>query len=915
MEAERWRRVRAVLERALAVPGPERAALLRRECGDDRELCAEVEDLLAADSSGRRLEPPGEENLRAVLDEAASGRVVGGYVLERELGHGGMGTVYLARRETEGFVQRVALKLVRCGLDEAETIRRFRTERALLAALQHERIARFLDGGATPDGQPWYAMEYVDGEPLDRWCDEHALGTRARVALFLEVCEAVQHAHAKLVVHRDLKPANLLVARDGHVKLLDFGIAKLLESDAAETLTGQRAMTPAYASPEQLRGEPITIASDVFSLGVVLYELLTGVRPFASPTALVTRPEPERPSTAVLRTAAAAGPRGGTGERVARELRGDLDTIVLKALHPEPTRRYVTVAALADDLARHLTGRVVLARPDTAGYRVRTFVRRNRLAVGLASAALVALVAGFAGTLAMYLESDAQATLAGERLLDVQAAQAAEARQREHAERRFADLRQLASQFLFEFHDTIADLPGATVARELIVSTGLTYLDLLAEERSDDPGLRLDLARGYRQIANLRKSTSSASRADPAGALETLERARALLEELGAANATDPAVRFELGRLLSERYALLLDLGRNEEAAGDLEHSATLMTALAEEGFGADEFSAQLARTLLWRGRLAQGRGALEEARADMTRALEWARRVSSADDPDGSRAYAVLVIRSALTRLAFAAGDARAALEELLEVADGMNRLVEQHPVRLSFRRAAAELERDIAVALIQGGRDEDAIAHADLAVENLRELASFDDSDDTVRSRLADADIVAGMARHQAGRPGEAVPCFRAARAWIEGQHASRPEDASTAGQLGNALCSEGLAEIASGATESGRAHARSGVELMAARTGSGSAFTDELRHCAGQRANYGKILVWAGRQDAEPHERRIDCLEEALAVLEAARADFVALRSAGALLPPDAQALERCEKLSTLALSELEELTTPP
>jgi eukaryotic-like serine/threonine-protein kinase len=914
MEAERWRGVRAVLERALAVPGPERAALLRQECGDDSELRAEVEELLAADSTGR-LEPPGDEGLRPILDEAASGRVVGGYVIERELGRGGMGTVYLARRETEGFVQRVALKLVRRGLDGSETIRRFRTERAVLAALQHERIARFLDGGATPDGQPWYAMEYVDGEAIDRWCDGRRLGTRARVALFLEVCEAVQHAHAKLVVHRDLKPANLLVARDGHVKLLDFGIAKLLESDAAETLTGQRALTPAYASPEQLRGEPITIASDVYSLGIVLYELLTGGRPFATPTALVTRPEPERPSTAVLRTPAAAGVRGGTGERLARELRGDLDTILLKALHADPARRYATVAALADDLQRHLAGRIVLARPDTTSYRVRTFVRRNRLAVGLATAALVALVAGFAGTLAMFLEADAQATLASKRLKDVQAAQAAETRQREAAERRFADVRVLASKFLFEFHDAIADLPGATAARELILSTGTSYLDLLAQERSDDPGLRLDLARGYRQIANIRKSTSSASGADPAGALETLERAHALLEGLGAEDATAPAVRFELGRVLCERFVLLTDLGRDEEAAGDLEHSATLLTVLAEEGFDPGELAVPLARTLLYQGKRAQWHGAFEEARGYLTQALEWARRASTADDLEGRRAYAVLTIRSALARLALDAGDARAALEERLAVAEGMKLLVEQHPVSLSFRRAAAELERDVAMALIHGGRDEDAIAHADLAAENLRELAGFDASDASVRSRLADADIVAGMARHQAGRPGEAVACFRAARAWLEGQHASRPEDDATVVQLGSALCNEGLAEIASGATEAGRAHARSGVELLAGRTGAGAAFTEEVRRCAGQRANYGKILVWAGRQGGEPDERRVDCLEEALSVLESARTDFATLRSAGALLPPDAQALERCEKLSTLALSELDELTMPP
>ena len=914
MEAERWRSVRAVLERALALPEAERAALLARECAGDDELRAEVEGLLGADSTEQRIEPPTGDELQRLLAPPEHERVVAGYMLERELGRGGMGTVYLARRETEGFVQRVALKLVRRGLDDAETIRRFRTERAVLAALQHERIARFLDGGATPDGQPWYAMEYVDGEPLDLWCDGQGLGTRARVALFLEVCEAVQHAHAKLVVHRDLKPANLLVARDGHVKLLDFGIAKLLDSGAAETLTGQRALTPAYASPEQLRGEPITIASDIYSLGIVLYELLTGVRPFASPSAIVARPEPERPSTAVQRAPATARAHLATGERLARELRGDLDTILLKALHAEPTRRYATVAALADDLQRHLAGRVVLARPDTASYRLRTFVRRNRLAVGLAATALAALVAGFAGTLSMYFEADAQAELARHRLSDVQAAQAAEARQRENAERRFADVRQLATKLLIEFRDTISDLPGTTAARELLVSTGLATLDLLAQEGGDDPGLRLDLARGYRLIADTRRSTNAGSRADPAGALETLEKGRALLEALGGGEAADRAVRLEYGRHLAERSSLLQSLGRSEEAGGELERSDDILTELAVEGFEPEESALRLTRTLILRATLASERGALEEARGYLTRASAWAQRASSANDPDASRAYALLTVRSALATLSRATGDNQAALEERLAIIESMNRLVELHPLSMSFRRRAAELAREVAMDLLHSGRADEAIAHADRARANLRELASFDASDDSIRDRLAAADEMAGQARHQADRPGEAVACFRAARAWREERRTRYPEDVQAREALGSVLCNEGLSEIASGATEAGRARVRAGLELLVAGVGSGPAFVTARRLLAGNHANYGKILVWAGRKDGEPAELRLDCLEEALVALAAARDDYAVLRAEAALLPSDAKALQRCEKLTTLAEGELEKLKAP-
>jgi len=904
MDSRRWKRVRAVLEQALALETEARAGFLSRECAGDPELEREVADLLAGESRGEGLEPPTGERVARALGASVLGSRVGGYVLERVLGSGGMGTVYLARREVDGFTQRVALKLVRGGMDSAETLRRFRTERAVLASLQHECIARFHDGGSTPDGQPWYAMEYVEGRPIDQTCDERHLGTRARVALFLEVCEAVQHAHGKLVVHRDLKPANILVTGDGHVKLLDFGIAKLLESDAAQaTLTGQRALTPAYASPEQLRGEPSAIASDVYSLGVVLYELLAGARPFASPTAIVVGRAPERPSATVLRSSPAAAARGGSPERIARELRGDLDTILLKALHEDPARRYATVEALAEDLRRHLAGRTVLARPDTVGYRVRTFVRRHRIPVVLASAALLALVLGLTGTLAMYFEADEQATLAKERLADVERARSAEREQRELAERRFQDVRELASQFLFDFHDAIADLPGATRARERIVSTGLTYLDRLA---ADDVGhdLRFELARGFQQVAKIQRPRRKAGLEEPARALATLERARGLYSELLASDAKDPNVRRYLGELLCDRYLILSSLGRSEEAGADLERSTSLLTQLADEGFDARELAVPLAGSLLFRGREAMARGAFDEARTDLSSALEWARRAADEDDPEGRRAYAVVAVRSSLADLTSAAGDPAAALEERIAITEEANRIVREHPLSSSFRRASAELERWIAMGLLETGRADEAIPHADLAVTHLRELASFDPADTSVGHALASAETTAGQARHQAYRPTEAIACFLAALEWLEPQHGRQPEDALTTQLLGNTLCLLGLAEIFAQETDEGRAHARTGLELLAQLADSG------LSARASQEANVGKVLYWAASQQ-ESHERRLLLLDEALETLDAALADFAELREQGRCLPAEEQAEERCRKLVALAQDDVDEL----
>jgi serine/threonine-protein kinase len=329
-------------------------------------------------------------------DEPGSteGARIGPYRIVGEAGHGGMGTVYLAERH-EPFHQRVALKLVRgaAALDD-HLVRRFIEERQILASLEHPRIARLLDGGITPDGLPWFALEYIEGDPIDRYVERHRSPIEARIELFLAVCDAVQYAHRHLVVHRDLKPSNILVTADGQVKLLDFGIAKLVAGGSdVETRTGLRLMTPEYASPEQVRGEPVTVASDVYSLGVLLYELLTSRRPYrlTGPTPLeveraVLEQEPERPSRVVQ------------DARLSRRLRGDLDTIVLTALRKEPTRRYPSVEQLATDLTRHLTGLPVTARPDRLGYRAGKFVRRHRVGVAAGVALFLSLIGGLAAT-------------------------------------------------------------------------------------------------------------------------------------------------------------------------------------------------------------------------------------------------------------------------------------------------------------------------------------------------------------------------------------------------------------------------------------------------------------------------------------------------------------------------------------
>jgi serine/threonine protein kinase len=414
IQPDRWRQIDTLFAAALERPAGERDAFLAAACEGDAELLREVEELLAADEeSATFLERPAGELLGFVQE--LEGRL-GPYRLLCRLGDGGMGTVYLARREDEHYERDVAVKVIRSGLQSPEALHRFFAERQILARLEHPNIARLYDGGSTEDGRPYLVMELVEGVPVDEYCDAHQLSIDQRLDLFRRICAAVQYAHQNLLVHRDLKPANILVTAAGEPKLLDFGIAKRLEPGSSTvpnmTRTGLRMMTPVYASPEQVRGEAIATTSDVYALGVLLYELLAGRSPYRVVNGLpheiehaICEQESERPSVALFRAVAGAlspeeigQARGMRPHALQRRLRGDLDNVVLMALRKEPGRRYGSAAQLSRDLESHLQSLPVMARPDTLPYRARKFARRHRAGVA-AAAVVVLLVGGFIGSL------------------------------------------------------------------------------------------------------------------------------------------------------------------------------------------------------------------------------------------------------------------------------------------------------------------------------------------------------------------------------------------------------------------------------------------------------------------------------------------------------------------------------------
>jgi serine/threonine protein kinase/tetratricopeptide (TPR) repeat protein len=581
---------------ALELEPDQRSEFLAVECGHDALLIAEVSSLLTFAEQVDALEfmknPALDVSAQQVAEEEADqrdrvGQLFGRYKIVSLIGEGGMGKVYLAQ-DTE-LSRQVALKLISGNLTTKDILRRFQNERQILANLQHPNIAQLLDGGSTAEGLPFFVMEYVEGQPLNDYAAARELSTADRLKLFRTICSALSYAHQNLVIHRDIKPSNILVTADGTPKLLDFGIAKLLHAvdagDAAEaTATVMQVMTPEYASPEQVKGENMTTASDVYSLGVVLYELLTGLRPYRFKSrkpedlrSAICDQEPVRPSTAVSSQSSVVSRRRNDNGQLATDneqepiqsaivnpklLRGDLDNIVLMALRKEPTRRYGSVAEFSEDIRRHLAGLPVIARKTTFSYRTSKFITRNKLGVAAAAVVFVTLVAGIAAT-------------------------SWEARR---ANRRFNDVRKLAHSVLFDYHDAIAALPGSTHVREQLVKDSLEYLDSLAMEAGNDVSLQRELANAYAKVGDVQGGASTpvggltisaANLGDTAGALASHRKALAIRDRLAANDPTNKDLRRELLYSYTRLGDLFITLGQPETAVEFFRKATTISEALS----------------------------------------------------------------------------------------------------------------------------------------------------------------------------------------------------------------------------------------------------------------------------------------------------------------------------------------------
>jgi len=838
-----WQRVQTHFLASADLPVEERERYLHDSCAGDLELLREIESLLVKDiDSGSVIETVVRKEASSLFDsKVLIGKRLGIYRIVRQIGRGGMGSVYLAVRDDEEFQKAVALKIVRRGMDTADVLERFRYERQILANLEHPYIARLFDGGSTEDGVPFFVMEFVEGRPVDVFCRENSLDLRARCELFLRILEAVAYAHRNLVVHRDLKPANILITADGRPKLLDFGVAKLLSGDPERDRTrtaSARPYTPAYASPEQVRGLPITTSSDIYSLGAILYEMLIGKR--AQPIELETPAEVER---IVCETEI---PRPSLQTR---GLSQDLDNIILMAMRKEPERRYQSVVQLSEDLRRHIEGRPVIARQSSLGYKAGKFILRNRLQVAAASTVAAALIAGLCISLvqtrraeASQRDTEAQRLIALRETSRAEEARIEEGRQRDVADqqrlladgqrdearhqkaladRRVKEILGLANHALFDVHDAIAKLPGSVAARRTLVNTSLEYLESLQHEAGLDDEMRGALCAAYYKVALMQGSAQGASLQDFQGAETNLLKAQTLLMPAYNRHPNDGGMMLRLIEVRGTLADLRYRSGRRDQAAQELLELipvAHRLSLVADCTLNCRTQEAELENQLTYQLLSFKPSQALEHAVRGIA-----IQRDLIAKYPNES------ILKGELGSLMAGAGGADRSLGELEKAGDYYRQSIEAREALMRVDPNDSALRRNLLIvygnySTLLGipwspnlNRPQEAREYAAKGVALAREMVAIDPDDATARHDLGMILSRLGMIDPGPDGAAQSLQSLDEARSLIEPIAAANTKSAETANQLAGIIETQGLRQKALGRYDQAAQDYRQGMALL--------------------------------------------------------------------------------------------------
>jgi non-specific serine/threonine protein kinase/serine/threonine-protein kinase len=568
MQTEQWEKVEQYFHEALSLSSNEREAYLHSIANEAPDLISTVKQLLNSHfESGPFLENPVFDDMISFPDER-----IGAWRIDRQIGKGGMSTVYLAERADGHFSRRVAIKFLHGFAPGQELYNRMRAEQKILASLDHPHICRLFDAGVHSNGRPFFIMEYIDGQRLDHWCTNQNLSVRKRLDLFIQVCDAVSYAHQRLIVHRDIKPSNILVDNDGTVKLLDFGIAKIVNEEQQElpgSMPETNIMTPEFASPEQFQNTPVTTATDVYALGQLLYLLLTNTLPFDFEGKssfdigkLVTESTPAPPSEAVLHSPKNISIDGLNPRKLSAQLKGDLDQIILKALRKHPHQRYQSAEQLKNDIINYIEDRPVSARKETFTYVSAKFLKRHRNPVIATATAAIMLIA-------LTLFSVWQAQVA--------------TTQKEIAQERSADVRRMANSLIFDLHDSVVNLPGSTPIRESIVAEAVNYLDQLAATDHDENNVLLDLGVAYQKIGDVQGNPTNNNLGRPADAMASYQKGFNAINEFLKSDPDHTRGRELLAIIYEKTADIHGEFGNLNEAHDSIMHSVNIYRSLAEE--------------------------------------------------------------------------------------------------------------------------------------------------------------------------------------------------------------------------------------------------------------------------------------------------------------------------------------------